>query len=276
MRSVRSARLDGPAHERIGSIAAIAEERAAITLSRGGASKTYGYIDPNEDSVGFAHGAGGSLAVVADGHHGARGSVRALDVLLDEYAPAWTDASTPFPSCEAWEDAARAMLQRVHESLIEQGRELHIAAAPTTLSVALVRPDEDLLLHASVGDSHVFAIADAGRAVDVAWATVGSRRTFFLGETYESALLDRGQSVVGSAPIADLEAVVLATDGLSEERIGVEDPAAAVDDAASSARPAAAELRALECARALTERAVAAHVENTSGDNIGVAVLWMR
>ena len=47
-------------------------------------------------------------------------------------------------------------------------------------------------------------------------------------------------------------------------------------DASGQAGAAARELRALETARGLLERAQAAHRDNPSGDNIGIAVLWLE
>jgi hypothetical protein len=69
--------------------------------------------------------------------------------------------------------------------------------------------------------------------------------------------------------------VVLATDGLSEQGVGVTDPAAVVCDAVTAGAPAAADLRALETARGVAERSNAAHRQNPSGDNVGVAVAWL-
>ena len=78
------------------------------------------------------------------------------------------------------------LLTEAHAEVIERGREHELGPAPTTLSIALVRPAQDLLLHASVGDSHVFvAPRDARQAVrDLGWASTGRRRTFFLGEEF--------------------------------------------------------------------------------------------
>ena len=59
---MRSARLLGRDQSALGAVAAIAEGRAAITLSLGGALKTYHHTDPNEDAACFALGAGGMLA----------------------------------------------------------------------------------------------------------------------------------------------------------------------------------------------------------------------
>ncbi|MBW2236443.1 MAG: hypothetical protein JRG85_13725, partial [Deltaproteobacteria bacterium] len=49
----------------------------------------------------------------------------------------------------------------------------------------------------------------------------------------------------------------------------------AVGEAVAAGTAAAPHLRALETARAVAERSNAAHRDNPSGDNIGVAVMWL-
>lgn len=277
--SVRSARLLGHAHHVVGAVAAVAEGPAAITLSRGGAAKRYAHTDANEDAAAFAVGAHGVLLAVADGHFGARGAERAIEWLLQERAPAWTGRDRLAFSLEAWNEAAGAALQAVHRELLRDAEELGVAPAPTTLSLALVRPREGWLLHASVGDSHVF-LAGAGApeapgARDLGWATTGRRGCYFAGESYEGGELAADQWVAGREGLAGVRAVVLASDGLSELRIGVEDPAAAVSEAVAGAADLAPERRALETARAVTESALTAHRRNRSGDNICTAAVWI-
>ena len=63
-------RLHGREQNLLGGHAALAQGSAGIALSIGGVKKTRGSADPNEDSVGFAEGEGGTLLVVADGHWG--------------------------------------------------------------------------------------------------------------------------------------------------------------------------------------------------------------
>ena len=48
---MRTATLIGRDHHVIGALAAVAEGPAAITLSRGGARKTYEHTEPNEDAI---------------------------------------------------------------------------------------------------------------------------------------------------------------------------------------------------------------------------------
>ncbi len=280
---MRSGRLLGSAHHVYGAVAAVSEGPAAITLSRGGAPKTYGHADANEDAVCFAFGEHGALVAVADGHHGARGAERAVEWLLRERAADWTEGDVPELRPAAWGDAAGTVLQAIHHDLLAQAHELRLAPAPTTLSLALVRPREGVLLHASVGDSHVFLARDAGAsahaASDLAWATTGQRGCAFAGDQYDGGQLRPEQWVVGCEPLADARAVLLASDGLSEVGIGVEDPAAAAAAAVDYAHRGGAGqdtgAPALEACRHLTEAALAAHRENRAGDNMCSAVIWL-
>jgi serine/threonine protein phosphatase PrpC len=275
---VRSARLLGHQHQTLEAVAAVSEGPVAITICRGGARKTYDHTDPNEDAACFAFGDFGVLAAVADGHHGARGAELAVEWLLAHRAPEWT-GSPGAPDPEAWQRTARETLQAIHRDVLRQGETLRIAPAPTTLSLALVRPDAGLLLHASVGDSHVFLARaldpDAHEARDLAWASTGRRRCAFLGERYEDDRLGEEHWIVGCEALDDARAVVLATDGLSEVRIGVEDPAEAAARAVDHAAGCKPPLRPLEACRNLTETALAAHRRNAAGDNVCAAVIWL-
>lgn len=271
---MRSGKLLGHQHHVLDAVAAVAEGPAAITLSRGGARKTYGHTDPNEDAVCFAFGGQGALVAVADGHHGARGAERAIEWLLRSPAPEWTEGSEG-RSPEAWREAARSALQTIHHELLDQGAELGVTPAPTTFSLALVRPAEELLVHASIGDSHVFRVS-ADTSADLGWATTGRRRCFFAGESYEGGELEESFCVVDCEPLSDTRAVVLASDGLSEVRIGVEDPPAAAALAVEHAAECRPALRALEAGRHLTETALEAHRRNASGDNMCTAVIWLE
>jgi hypothetical protein len=75
--------------------------------------------------------------------------------------------------------------------------------------------------------------------------------------------------------LEDVEAVVLATDGLSERGIGVTDPAAAVTDAVAASADVDAVLRPSVLARGLLETALDAHADQRAGDNIAVAC-WLQ
>jgi len=294
---VRSAELFGRNHTDLGAIAAVAEGPAAIAICRGGAAKTYAYTDPNEDAAFFAVGPGGLMAAVADGHHGARGAEEIVRWLCAQRAPAWTSLHGEANDPGAWAEHASALIRDAHAAILEQAHALGVAPAPTTLSCVLVRPRDGLLVHASIGDSHTFVvagdrseIAEDGSAVandrsaagdarsatrDLGWASAGRRRPFFLGEPFERGAPEDDQYIAGCEPLAGVTVIVLATDGLSERRIGVPDPAATVRECVRRARAASPALRPLEACRNVTEAALAAHRANRSGDNIAAAVLWL-
>jgi serine/threonine protein phosphatase PrpC len=271
---VRAARLFGRDHHVVGSLAAIAEGPVAITLSRGGARKTYDHTEPNEDAVLFAHDRGGTLVAVTDGHHGAAGSQLVIEHIESEWARRWT-GELPIAVVEgAWRNEAERMLVAANHALLADAGRRGLPPAPTTLALIVVRPQEGLAFWAGIGDSHVFAI-DAGRARDLLGEQLAGRRPSFLG--YESldtnSLAERAAS--GTIALAGLAALVLATDGLSESGIGVPDPADAVHRAVAASRVFEPELRPLELARRVGDAALAAHRSNRAGDNIASAVIWL-
>src|SRR5262249_48265120 len=98
---MRSGVLRGREHLLLGAVAALAERRVAIALSRGGASKNYSHRDPNEDACAFAWTDHAWLIAVADGHWGAGGAELALDRLLERHAPRWT-SSNPIALADRW------------------------------------------------------------------------------------------------------------------------------------------------------------------------------
>jgi serine/threonine protein phosphatase PrpC len=272
---VKSALLLGRDHPVLGELAAVAEGPAAISLSRGGAQKTYDYVEPNEDATLFAVDEGGLFVAVADGHHGAGGSQAVLELLIEEYAPAWTGVSSLAPCAETWRDVALgAMLACNHAVLAEAGAAKR-PPAPTTLSFALVRPGEGLLAHAAIGDSHVFRVA-VDEARDLGWAKGEQKRTYFLGYSAETAegLVDK--CVIGRTPLAGARAIVLVSDGLSERGIGVAEPDLAALRSVDAASGAAVELRALATAKNVSRTAMRAHREQNAGDNVCSAVIWLE
>lgn len=258
---MRSAQLLGREYPDYERIACVSEGRVAIALSRGGAKKPYPHKEPNEDAVCFAHGGAGALLAVADGHAGAEAAQLAIETLLRGFAPAWTGHA---PSHEEWPALAREAVEAVHAGIIDLGVR-HASEARTTLSFALVGGDS---LHwALAGDSHVFAAGE----VDAHEPSPAEPPLFFLGSARHAA----ADLVVrcGSTPLAGLRAVVVASDGLSEQGIGVADPAAAVAAAIGEAREAAEP--SLSAARGLARAAVDAHREQKAGDNIATAVCWL-
>jgi serine/threonine protein phosphatase PrpC len=271
---MRSALLAGRDHHDIGAVAAVAEGQAAITLSRGGASKTYSHSEPNEDAVAFAFGEGGFLVAVADGHDGSSGSLAVIEYTLSELAPAWTGAAAPHDGDTAWREAALDALVACNHEVLACAAKLELPPAPTTLCLALVRPREGILVHASAGDSHVFQ-ARTKAAIDLGWASLGRKRSYFLGYAAETREREQEKSIVGVARLDGTRAIVLATDGLSERGVGVADPAAAVHAAVEASREDAPDLRALGTCKRVTNAALEAQRSQRAGDNVACAVLWL-
>lgn len=257
--------LRGQASVEIGAVAESGAGAIAAALSRGGAPKRYSYVDPNEDAALAARGGRGVLVAVADGHWGLRAAERALETLLAE-AGEWLDG--PARGSDAWYQSILAALVAINNDVIatRQGNE----RSRTTLSFALARPAENLLVHASLGDSHLFVVDRI-----VASEIPCPRKPTFLGARALRASEAEKVGRIGVQPLDAPLAIVAATDGLSEAGIGVADPAGAAYAAVAAASDEAPEGRALTVARALVETSLAAHRENDAGDNIAVSVAWI-
>jgi serine/threonine protein phosphatase PrpC len=264
---MRSGQLHGREHTKIGAVAALAEGRCAIALSRGGYAKSYAHRDPNEDAAAFAFGANGTLLVVADGHGGHEAAGIAVVALLTRFADAWTAAT---PLGPAWVDQAREALALLHTEIVGSGSRGGNPDARTTLALALARPGEDLLLFASVGDSHVFAVG-SNAAKDLAQRR--DARPAYLGSPSLEPQELAARALVGSVPLSAVRVLALATDGLSEQGIGVIEPEAAVLEVLARAERASPDLRPLEAARGIVDCALASHRQQRAGDNIAAAVL---
>jgi serine/threonine protein phosphatase PrpC len=266
---MRSALLRGRDHTRLDITAAVAEGRAAIALSRGGAPKSYRYRDPNEDAALFAHGEGGILLAVADGHGGCDAAEIAVERLLASFAPEWTGPAASGLR-ESWGKLAVAALGELNAAILEHVALGGPASARTTLAFALLRPGDDLLAFASLGDSHVFQLA-AGEVVELGHER--EHRSCYLGFASETADSLGDKHVAGVQPLAGTRAVVLVTDGLSEQGIGVAVPEDAVAECAEAAARGKPELQPLAVARGVVERALDEHRRHRSGDNVA-AVAW--
>jgi serine/threonine protein phosphatase PrpC len=266
---MRSGLLLGREHTKLGAIAALAEGRCAIALSRGGYAKGYAHRDPNEDAAGYAFAAHGALLAVADGHGGHEAAAHTVATLLSRFGEKWTTDTAPLGP--TWPARAGEALEQLHTEIVASGSRGGNPDARTTLALALARPGEALLLYASVGDSHVFS-ARAAEAVDLAQRE--DARPAFLGSPSLAPAELVARALIGSAPLAGAGALALATDGLSEHGIGVAAPEAAVVGVLTCAARASAELRPLEAARGLVECALASHRAQRSGDNVAAAVLW--
>ncbi len=270
---MKSALLRGRDYLEYGAMEVIAEGRAAVAISIGGARKRYGHKDPNEDAALFATGAGGTLVAVADGHDGASGSEAALADLLEHRAEAWTGAGARTDEA-GWRTRVLEALCGASDAILRAAAAASIPPAPTTLSIALARPGDDLLLCASVGDSHTFQ-AVGSEVRDRGWGAESRSHAFFLGymEERPEGLADK--CAIHCEPLAGTQALVLVTDGLSERGIGVADPARAVADALAAARAEKSDLRPLHACKGVTEAAMEAQRRNNAGDNIGTALLWL-
>ena len=269
---MKTALLRGHDHSLLGSIAAIAEGGAAIALSRGGAAKTYAYKDPNEDATAFAISGAGILLAVADGHAGHEASEVVTARLVEAHAPRWLDAESS-DLARRWPDEAHEVLLDANAAiLMNMGRDA-VEASRTTLVLAIARPGDDLLAYACMGDSLLFRVGED--RVEALGAPGPGDRTFFLGYAGEDRESLRGKYRADAIALAGTRAVVLATDGLSEEGIGVGDPAAAVLECISRAEAALPDLRALDAARGLAACALDSHRTRRSGDNIATAVGWL-
>jgi hypothetical protein len=268
---ISTAELHGAQHGSVAQLAAISESRVAITLSRGGANKTYEHTDPNEDSAGFAIGPSGYVAVVADGHTGCDAARVATAFLLRDRAPVWT--ANDFAVGTDWEDLARDAISGAHSGILASVTQGARATACTTLSFALWRPVEQILAFGSIGDSHIFRTGSV-EAVDL--ALHAEPHAHFLGVPADdrASLVDK--CVVGVEQRPQAHAVVLATDGLSERGIGVDVPEITVFDCVAQATAVAPEIRALTAARSVAEAASDAHRQHRSGDNIATAAIWLN
>ena len=265
--SVRSAQLHGRDVEAIGAIESVAEGPAAIALSRGGFAKRYEHVDRNEDACSFTIGAGGVLIAVADGHHGEFGARLALERLAADFAPAACAHDAPASDGRGWSDWLYGALRAASKHIVDYAEGKQLPPAPTTLALAVVRQHEGYWAWASAGDSHIFRVGDDG-ATEVTGA--GSRH-YFLGNREET--WHRKATAIGAEPLGDTTAVVLATDGLSEDGIGVDDPSAVVSLAVEQAREVEPGRRSQWLARELAEQANASHRRRRSGDNIAAAVI---
>lgn len=271
---MRSGFLRGRDHIELGALSVVAEGRCAISLCRGGASKTYSYADPNEDAVAFADGAAGTLVAVADGHDGASGAERAVEHLMTHFAESWTADAMPRTDATAWTVEIIRAVSDANEAIASQARNEKLPPAPTTLSLALVRWSEGLLIHGSVGDSHVFPVGPTGTR-DAGWASLSAGRTYFLGDSLRPGAIERDKVHVDCLPLSGLTAIVVATDGLSESGIGVDDPAATVASAVLKASREASDTRALAASKAVAHAAIEAQRMKAAGDNIAVGVVWL-
>ncbi len=267
---MRTAVLLGREHETLGGVSAISEGRSAIALSRGGASKRYPHKHPNEDAALFAESPWGTALAVADGHAGCEGSEAVLERFASTQVGEWTALPAKLDA-DRWADAIHAALLDWNDAILERVARGEAEGARTTLALAVIRPADDLLAYASMGDSHVFQVRGDG-VIDLA---PRGGTPHFLGNLAEDHESLKGRYAAGVTTLAGTRAVVLATDGLSERGIGVADPAQACAEVVTLAARAKPDLRALETARSLAEYALESHRAHRAGDNVATAVVWI-
>src|SRR5438093_935651 len=153
---MRTGILRGRDHLLVGGVAAIAERRVAIALSRGGALKTYDHRDPNEDACAFAWNDHAWLIAVADGHWGSGAAELALDRLLERHAPRWTSPSA-IALAERWGLEAPDVVLDLNRVLLAAG-DANRTIGRTTLAIGLARPRDGWWATLLIGDSHLFAV----------------------------------------------------------------------------------------------------------------------
>ncbi len=265
------AKLHGEASDAIGSVSATALGNAAIALSKGGARKTYEHTDPNEDAAAFAIGPAGVVVAVADGHSGRDAARLAIDRLMGGPAERWTgqDAANFQQNWAAWACDEIFAIQNAILAAVTAGA---LDTARTTLAIAVVRPGDDCIAFASVGDSHIFRVNDV-ESFDLGYHAASRNR--FLGRPSDTRETLSQMCLTGVEPLGSTRAIVLATDGISERGIGVEVPETTVFECVSNAQQSEPEHRPLEAARSIAEAANAAHRGHRSGDNIATAVAWV-
>jgi serine/threonine protein phosphatase PrpC len=267
---MRTGILRGREHLLLGTMATLAERRVAIALSRGGAAKTYGHRDPNEDACAFAWNDHAWLVAVADGHWGSAGSELALDRLLERHAPRWMSPS-PIALAERWSAEAPDVVLDLNQVLVSAG-DAQRTIGRTTLAIGLVRPSDGWWAALLIGDSHLFAV-DGATARE--WLPAVPDDIAFVGDPR----LDRasiGRGVRCAVEPGMPRAIVLATDGLSEAGIGVGNPARAVAESVRAAAEQRPDVRPLAAARGLAERALDAQRRNVAGDNVATACVWLE
>ena len=170
-----------------------------------------------------------------------------------------------------WSPVAADAICAAHAAILASAARGGNDASRTTLALALMRPGDDLLGWASIGDSHVF---ETGPDAAVELAASSRTPTTWLGSPSLSEDELRERIATGHGVLANTRAVVLATDGISERGIGLEAPDAGVLEATAKAASCDPHLRGLAAARDLVEQALEAQRRNRAGDNVATAVYW--
>lgn len=265
--------LRGREHQTLAAIELHAESDAAIAISIGGAPKVYAHSDPNEDGALLQVRERRRLLAVADGHGGCEAAETALATV-----EAWErDLPDPISEDAEWETLVLRCFAAANASIRAGVARGDRRRSRTTLSLALVDPAQDAIRWASIGDSHVFHAASG--VLDLSSASAHdhpvAHDTYFLGFEDETEASLAAKVRIGNERLSGSEALVLATDGLSERGIGVDEPEEAVEHAVQAAALEPEAARAEMLARKVVEAALASHQKRRSGDNIAAAVAWL-
>ena len=268
---MRTGLLRGREHMLLGAVATLAERRVAIALSRGGAAKTYGHRDPNEDACAFAWTEHAWLVAVADGHWGSGGAELALDRLLERHAPRWTSPS-PIALADRWSlEAPDVVLDLNHALLAAGDAQRHDRAARRSRSASCARATAGGR-RCSIGDSHLFAV-DGATARECVAAPCPTRSC----SSAIRASTARRSSAACAAPSSRerrARSCSPRTDSPKPESASPT-PRARSRTASRAAREQSADLRPLAAARGLAERALEAQRRNVAGDNVATACIWL-
>jgi serine/threonine protein phosphatase PrpC len=266
---MRSGLLRGRDHLQLGAVAALAERRVAIALSRGGAAKTYQHQDPNEDACAFAWTEHAWLVAVADGHWGHGGAELAL--------------ARPARAPRAALDLAGR--DRARRPLVPRGARRGARPEPRADRCRQRRDHDrphDARARAGAAARRLVVGAAGRRQPPVRRGRSARERVVPRrerpGDVHRRRASrprrDRTRRALRGRAL-EPRAIVLATDGLSEPAIGVENPARAVAESVGAARAVGPELRPLTAVRGLAERALAAQRANAAGDNVATACVWL-
>lgn len=266
---MRSALLRGREHPHPGLVDSIAEGAAAIAISAAGLRRGPPHKDPNEDAAAFASGSAGVLLAVADGQGGFDAAEVALQSLLAHPGPQWTGPEGV--TRDVWSRHALAALCDANTEILRERLHAERGTARTTLALALAMPNEDLLLHASVGGGHLFLVEEDAIA-DL--ADTGAPSPGVLGERTETVESLAGKCRVGTTRLGAARAIVLLAPALSGRQLGVSKASAVIGEAVSRAARAPLELRAREAARSVAEAAQEILCRAPAGDDVAVAVFW--
>jgi len=259
--------LFGRSQVEIGAVGEQSGDGYGAALSRGGATKPYAHTDPNEDAVLAARGTRGAVVAVADGHWGSRASEIALEVVRDAHLADLVDG--PERSADRWYQCLLHLVVAANDAILKAQSDEQ--RSRTTFSLALARPADKLLVATSVGDSHLFV----GSAAGVREVLQKTRKITVLGHERWTPSQTERNARFDVCPLGDADVLVAATDGLSEQGIGVAYPLGAVTSAIAAARTAPRMARAAVAARGIVDTALAAHVANRAGDNVSAGVVWI-